>query len=95
MSPPAKPKYRTTNRKDYNVSLKVRGSLHVWLDKGICWHGSASGKQGRSRKSCEAASQFCLTIKTLFNLALPRRCALRTVCSSWPAWTGKCMTLAL
>jgi hypothetical protein len=36
----------------------------------MCWHGSASGKRCRWSKYSEAASQFCLTIKGLFNLAL-------------------------
>jgi len=36
----------------------------------MCWHGSANGKRGRSQKYSEAAIQFCLTIKGLFNLAL-------------------------
>ena len=66
----AKPKYRTTNWKDYNAALKSRGSLLIWLDKDMCWHGSASGKRGRSPKYSEAAVQFCLTVKGLFNLPL-------------------------
>lgn len=70
MSAPAKPKYRTTNWKAYNAALKTRGALLIWLDKDMCWHGSASGKRGRSPKYSEAAIQFCLTIKGLFNLAL-------------------------
>jgi len=69
MSAPAKPKYRTTNWKDYNTAT-ARGSLLIWLDKDVCWHGITSGKQGRRRKYSEAAIQFCLTIKGLFNLAL-------------------------
>jgi len=69
MSAPAKPKYQTTNWKDYNTALKARGSLLIWLDKDMCWHGSASGKRRRPNYS-EAAIQFCLTIKGLFNLAL-------------------------
>lgn len=36
----------------------------------MCWHGSASGKRGRSRKYSEVAIQFCPTINGLFNLAL-------------------------
>lgn len=36
----------------------------------MCWHGTSNGKRGRSRKYSEAAIQFCLTIKGLFNLAL-------------------------
>jgi hypothetical protein len=39
------------------------------LDKDMCWHGSASGKQGRRQQYSEAAIQFCLTIKGLFKLA--------------------------
>jgi hypothetical protein len=50
MSAPAKPKYRTTNWKEYNKALRARGSLLVWLDKDMRWHGGASGKRGRSPK---------------------------------------------
>jgi hypothetical protein len=73
MTAPAKPKYRTTNWKDYNAALKARGSLLIWLDKEMRWHGSASGKRGRSQKYSEAAIQFCLTIKELFNLPCVRQ----------------------
>jgi len=70
MNAPAKPEHRTTNWKEYNAALKARGSILIWLDQGMCWHGSAAGKRGRSRKDSEAAIQFCRTIKGLFNLAL-------------------------
>lgn len=70
MSAPAKPKYRTTNWKEYNEALRTRGSLLVWLDKDMRWHGGASGKRGRSPTYSEAAIQFCLTMKSLFNLPL-------------------------
>jgi len=70
MTAPAKTKYRTTNWKDYNAALKARGSLLIWLDKDMHWHGSASGKRGRTPKYSEAAVQFCLTVKGLFNLPL-------------------------
>src|SRR5471032_463661 len=56
MSTPTKQKYRTTNWKAYNAALKQRGSLLIWVDQDMCWY--------------EAAIQFCLTIKGLFNLAL-------------------------
>ncbi|MGE6213865.1 IS5/IS1182 family transposase, partial [Comamonas aquatica] len=36
-SAPQTPLYRTSNWKQYNASLKARGSLTVWLDKGMCW----------------------------------------------------------
>jgi len=70
MSAPTKPKYRTTNWKEYNAALKERGSLLVWLDEGMCWHGRPTGKRGRCKKYSEAAIQYCLTIKSLFNLGL-------------------------
>jgi len=34
------------------------------------WYGCASGNRGRIPKYSEAAIQFCLTIKSLFNLSL-------------------------
>lgn len=70
MKVPAKTKYRTTNWKEYNAALKARGSLLTWLDHSMCWHGSTSGKRGRSQKYSELAIRFCLTAKYLFNLAL-------------------------
>ena len=69
-TPQSKPRYRTTNWKQYNAALKVRGSLTVWLDKRMCWFAAASGKRGRSPKFSAAAIQFCLTLKNLFGLAL-------------------------
>ena len=45
MSQSRKPRYRTTNWKQYNAALKARGSLTVWLDKRMCWFATASGKR--------------------------------------------------
>ncbi|AXE31370.1 IS5 family transposase [Chromobacterium phragmitis] len=70
MSKPAPPKYKTTNWKTYNAALKARGSLMIWLDRDMRWHASAHGKRGRTPTFSDAAIQFCLTIKCLFNLAL-------------------------
>jgi len=36
---PAPQKYRTTNWKTYNEALKARGSLLIWLDPTMNWHG--------------------------------------------------------
>lgn len=65
-----KKRYRTTNWKQLNSSLKARGSLAIWLDKTMSWFAAASGKRGRSQKFSDAAIQFCLTLKNLFGLAL-------------------------
>ena len=66
----AKPRYRTTNCKQYNAALKARGSLTIWLDKGMSWFAAACGKCGRRPQFSDAAAQFCLTFKNLFGLAL-------------------------
>ncbi|MFC0254481.1 IS5 family transposase [Massilia consociata] len=67
---PAPQKYRTTNWKTYNEALKARGSLLIWLDPTMNWHGQPSGKRGRRQTSSDEAIQFCLSIKCLFNLPL-------------------------
>ncbi|KIA80104.1 transposase, partial [Chromobacterium piscinae] len=48
MSKPAPSKYKTTNWKTYNAALKARGSLMIWLDRDMRWHGSALGNRGRT-----------------------------------------------
>lgn len=67
---PAPQKYRTTNWKSYSEALKSRGSLLIWLDPNMNWHGQPSGKRGRSEKFSDEAIQFCLSIKCLFSLPL-------------------------
>jgi hypothetical protein len=67
---PAPQKYRTTNWKAYNAALKARGSLLIWLDPSMNWHGQASGKRGRPPTFSDEAIQFCLSIKCLFSLPL-------------------------
>ena len=68
--PTPKKRYRTTNWKQYNLSLKARGSVTIWLDKKMSWSAVASGKRGRSPKFSDAAIKFWLTLKSLFGLAL-------------------------
>lgn len=63
-------KYKTTNWASYNASLKARGSLTVWLEKGMQWYAPATGKRGRQPIFSDAAIQFCLSIKSLFSLPL-------------------------
>ena len=63
-------KYRTTNWKAYNAALKARGSLLIWVDLAVNWHGQASGKRGRGPTFSDEAIQFCLSIKCLFSLPL-------------------------
>jgi hypothetical protein len=65
-----KAKYRTSNWKQYNASLKNRGNLMIWFDPDLDWNAIASGKQGRQQQYSDAAIQFCLQIKVLFGLPL-------------------------
>ncbi len=70
MSKPAPARYRTTNWSSYNEALRRRGSLLVWLDRGMEWLAPASHRAGRPQTFSDAAIQFCLSIKVLFGLAL-------------------------
>lgn len=62
--------YRTKNWKAYNAGLKSRGSLSFRLDKEMNWFGGSTGKRGRALTYCDAAIQFCLSLKCLFGLLL-------------------------
>ena len=66
----SKARYKTTNWAAYDVALKARGSLTIWLDKDMQWYAPASVKRGHQHIFSEAAIQFCLSIKCLFGLAL-------------------------
>jgi len=70
MSKPKPARYRTTNWSAYNAALRKRGSLLIWLDKGMAWHAPNEGRPGRPPVFSNAAIQFCLSIKVLFKLPL-------------------------
>ncbi|WCM95548.1 IS5 family transposase [Acidovorax sp. GBBC 1281] len=63
-------RYRTTNWAQYNAALKARGSLTMWLDRGMQWLAEPKGKRGRNQTFSDAAIQFCLSIKCLFGQPL-------------------------
>jgi len=70
---PAKPKNQTINWRKYKEALRARDSLLVWLDKDTRRHRRVSGKRGRSPKYRDAEIQFCLTLKSLFDLPCGKR----------------------
>ena len=70
MSKPSTARYRTTNWSSYTAALRSRGSLLIWLDTEMIWLAPHDGSPGRPAVFSDAAIQFCLTIKGLFNLAL-------------------------
>ena len=69
-SRPEPPSYKTKNWSDYNAALKKRGSLTIWFDPDMVWTPPPSGKRGRQQSYSDAAIQVCLTMKSLFGLAL-------------------------
>ncbi len=58
------------NWKSYNPALKTRGSLLIWLDKGMVWFGRKYRHPGRPAVFSDAAIQTCLMIKVFFGLPL-------------------------
>ncbi|MBM2885064.1 transposase [Chromobacterium phragmitis] len=65
-----KQRYTTTNWHEYDAALTARGSLLVWLDKDMQWLAVPTANNGGPAKFTDAAIQFCLSIKCLFNLPL-------------------------
>lgn len=91
---PAPAKFKTTNWRNYNQALKARGALMIWLDRDLQWLRLVSGKRGRTPLFSEAAIQFCLTIKSLFDLALRQAMDMANACSNSLVCHGRCPTTA-
>ena len=70
MTKPAPARYRATNWSSYNAALRERGSLLIWLDREMSWRAPHEGRPGRPPVFSDAAIQFCLPIKALFELPL-------------------------
>ena len=70
-------RYRITNWKEYNLALKKRGSLTIWLNDDINQHWYASSnishKQGRPLKYSQTCIECLLSLRHLFKLPLPQR----------------------
>ena len=47
MSKPRPARYRTTNGSACNAALGKRGSLPVWLHRGMTWHAPRERRPGR------------------------------------------------
>lgn len=58
MSKPLLPKYQTINWPTYNQSLKRRGQLLVWLDKGMNWFAPATGRRVHQPTFSDAVIQW-------------------------------------
>ncbi len=67
-------KYKTRNWAEYNLSLKKRGSLSIWLDPEMAWEAAPLGRRGRQQAYSDAAIQACLTLKVLFGCCQTNDC---------------------
>ncbi len=73
-----KPRYKTTNWKQYNKALINRGSLTFWIDEEAIrqWKQSKQdkrgkrGKQGRPRQFSDLAITTALMVKRVFSMPL-------------------------
>lgn len=63
-------KYKITNWKSYNESLKNRGKITFWFDQEIQdkWYYSGPRKPGGKLEYSDIAIEFMLTIKCLYHL---------------------------
>ncbi|OCP75279.1 IS5 family transposase, partial [Vibrio parahaemolyticus] len=67
-----KPRYKTTNWKQYNKVLINRGSLTFWIDEEAIrqWKQSKQDKRGRPRQFSDLAITTALMVKRVFSMPL-------------------------
>ncbi|XHY23098.1 IS5 family transposase ISVa2 [Vibrio sp. NH-UV-68] len=67
-----KPRYKTTNWKQYNKTLISRGSLTFWIDEEEIteWKQNKQGKRGRPRRFSDLAISTALMVKRVFSMPL-------------------------
>ncbi len=67
-----KPRYKTTNWKQYNQALINRGSLTFWIDEEAIaeWKQNKQGKRGRPRRFSDLAITTARDGETRFLYAI-------------------------
>ncbi|EEY98565.1 transposase [Vibrio sp. RC586] len=67
-----KPRYKTTNWKQYNKALINRGSLTFWIDEEAIrqWKQSKQDKRGRPPQFSDLAITTALMVKRVFSMPL-------------------------
>ncbi|KIT55754.1 transposase IS903, partial [Vibrio parahaemolyticus 901128] len=67
-----KPRYKTTNWKQYNKALINRGSLTFWIDEEAIrqWKQSKQDKRARPRQFSDLAITTALMVKRVFSMPL-------------------------
>ncbi len=72
VTPSYKTKYRVSNWRDYERSLKERGSVTVWFSEEAVsgWTPENSGVRGGQRRYSDLAVETVLTLRLVFHLPL-------------------------
>ena len=67
-----KPRYKTTNWKQYNKALINRGSLTFWIDEEAIaeWKQNKQGKRSRPRRFSDLAITTAQMLKHVFFMRL-------------------------
>lgn len=70
--PKPKDKYKITNWKEYNESLKQRGSITIWFSEEALelWKYTGTKLKGGQKKYSDLAIETSLTIRTVYHLKL-------------------------
>jgi len=68
----AKKKYRVTNWREYNESLRNRGDLTIWISSDVQTHWAAArrGSRGGQPRYSDLAITMCLTLGMVYKLPL-------------------------
>ena len=77
MVKPTPARYHTANWSSCNQAHRALGVLLIRVDKKMAWYAQHEGCPGRPPIFSNAAIQFCLSIKVLFNLPRTRRARAR------------------
>ncbi|EJK88382.1 IS5 family transposase [Rhizobium sp. AP16] len=67
-----KGRYRVTNWRTYNESLRRRGDLTIWVSEDVAqeWMAARRRTRGGQRRYFDLAIEICLTLRVAFRLAL-------------------------
>ena len=71
-NPKYKKKYKVTNWKEYERSLRNRGSLTLWVSPSVIrtWKPKASKRRGRQHQFSDQAIETILSLRLIFHLPL-------------------------
>ena len=77
-----KPRYKTTNWKQYNKALINHGSLTFWIDEETIaeWKQNKQGKRGRPRQFSDLAITTALMVKRILSISIESATRFSRLC---------------